>query len=422
MSLRRRRQLALVLVALLAGPAMLRSDTAAGRLEFSDSVKMLDCDPAATAPCFRLKFNIVDADGKPLPAELPAPEKLAESIVVRVGDQPVTPFFAIASDKQTVRGRVALVLIDISGSMKHPLLTGETRFEAAKAGLQSFLDGFQDGIDRVAIVPFESHRVAATIRAAQFVSSKQEALRQVRDLPEPESHNNTGIYTAVSVGIDVLSEELKKQAGRAVSPESMVLLMTDGKNEVLKGDDEDLLDGPSGLQQASAKLRASGLQLIGVGFGDSGDVDETVLRQISTTAYMAKDAAELARVFKVARTLLSNRIRATFISPWADRASLAGRTLQISVRLKLANGQELLSNQITWATPQMGIPPFWGVCEKDEKDALYSRVPLTETGFMSVLRPVLVFLGLGCLLLILWFWIPRLVWSDQYIGAVPTKR
>jgi hypothetical protein len=158
-----------------------------------------------------------------------------------------------------------------------------------------------------------------------------------------------------------------------------------------------------------------------VGFGDPKEIDETALRQLSTRYYMTADAAKLASIFNVARTLLSSRIQATFASPWPDRASLAGKTLRISVRLKLASGQELGSEPKVWATPQIGVPLYEGHCDIDELKALYQRGP-TSNGWISVLRPVLVFVGLGALLLILWFWIPRLVWPEQYIGVVPTKR
>jgi Ca-activated chloride channel family protein len=306
--------------------------------------------------------------------------------------------------------------------MNSRIATGQTRFEAAKAALSSFLDGFQDGIDRVAIVPFESHDVESTIRAAHFASTKQEALQQVQALPVPQARNNTGLYSAVDTGIDVFAQELAKRGKDTAPPEALMVLMTDGKNEVFKGDDAGLLDGPAGLQRAASKVLSSGVQVIGVGFGDPKDIDEVALRQLSSKYYMTADLANLTKVFAVARTLLSSRIQATFSSPWPDRASLAGKTLHVSVRLKLASGQQLVSDQNTWATPQMGVPLYESHCETDEMKALYQHNAPTENGWISVLRPVLVFVGMGVLLLILWFWIPRLVWADQYIGVVPDKR
>jgi hypothetical protein len=400
------------------------SQNLSGRLEFSDSVRMVNCDPAATAPCFRLRFNIVDAQGAPLPAELPPPDKLAANITVRANDLAISPFFAVAGggEARAVRGRVALVLVDISGSMNRVLPGGGSRFDGAKAALSSFLDGFENGTDQVAVVPFESHDVESTIRRAPFASSKEDALRQVQSLPVPQSHNNTGLYSAVNVGLDVLADQLKRRAASAGAPEAMLLVMTDGTNEVLKGDDAGLLEGPQGLDQVANKVIASGLQVIGVGFGDPTEIDETALRRLSTRHYMAGNAASLTRIFTFARTLLSSRIQATFTSPWADRASLAGQTLRISVQLKLPTGQQLSSDVKTWATPQMGVPLFEGRCDADEMKALVQGAGPVSNGWISVLRPVLVFTGLGVLLLVMWFGVPRLVWPEQHIGVVPTRR
>ena len=75
------------------------------------------------------------------------------------------------------------MLIDISGSMNRPVATGQTRFEAAKAAISSFLEGFQDGVDRVAVVPFESHHVESTIRSARFATTP--GRRPLQQHPSP---------------------------------------------------------------------------------------------------------------------------------------------------------------------------------------------------------------------------------------------
>src|SRR5207302_2769723 len=41
-----------------------------------------------------------------------------------------------------------------------------------------------------------------------------------------------------------------------------------------------------------------------------------------------------------------------------------------------------------------------------------------EAGWLELLRPIFVFLGLGIILLIAWFWIPRLIWPGQYMGSI----
>jgi len=411
-----------VLLAALVLPSRMLAQSPGGKLDFSDNIRMVTCDPVSSIPCFRLKFNVVDAQGAPLAVQLPAPDKLADSITVQVDQQDVTPFYAVASaDAQAVRGRVAIVLVDISGSMNRVLPTGETRFAAAKAALSQFLQGFQDGTDQVAIVAFESHNVEPTIRAAHFATSKAQALQQVDALPAPQPRNNTGLYSAVAIGLDVLSGQMKNATSKYGAPEAMLIVMTDGTNEVLRGDDPGLLAGPAGLDEVTQKVEASGIQTIAVGFGDRKEIDEEALRRIGTKYYMEDNSADLKKIFSFARTLLSNRIQATFQSPWPDRASLAGRTLQVGIQLKLPNGQVLASDNKPWSTPQIGVPIFEGKCEAAEMKALLQeKVTPTGNSWMSTLRPVLVFLGMGTLLLILWAWAPRLIWADQYIGITPT--
>ena len=95
---------------------------------------------------------------------------------VSIDGQPVTPFYASAGGEQLkVRPRLALILLDISGSMNLRLASGQTRFEAAKASIAQFLADFQDGVDRVAVVPFESHHVEAGVRGAVFANAREQA-------------------------------------------------------------------------------------------------------------------------------------------------------------------------------------------------------------------------------------------------------
>ena len=69
----------------------------------------------------------------------------------------------------------------------------------------------------------------------------------------------------------------------------------------------------------------------------------------------------------------------------------------------------------------MGIPTFEGQCDSQELSAAL-QVPAVEGSWFTLLRPVLVFVGLGTALLVLWFWVPRLVWPEQYIGSFVTQR
>src|SRR5262249_32165523 len=150
-----------------------------------------------------------------------------------------------------------------------------------------------DGVDEVAIAPFESHDVSATIHAASFAHSKEQALAQVRSIPEPGKHNNTALYSAVSYGLDVLADRVRtlQSNGSAPTPETMLVVMTDGKNEVLAGDDAGLLSGAEGLNEVAGKVSASRLQVMGIGFGERRNIDVAALQRMSTDPpLMAADA------------------------------------------------------------------------------------------------------------------------------------
>lgn len=412
-----------VLTALLGviglGPVVNVCEAQTGRLEFADRIRLVSCNPALRKPCFRLKFNVVDDQGAPLNLNLPPNQDLSKQMTVTVDNLPFPPFFAVAQSgsANAVRGRVALILVDISGSMNKVLTSGRTRFQTAQEALQEFLQGFDPSVDHVAIVPFESHNVAETINTAQFASSKPDALAEIEALPDPQPKNNTALYSAVELGLRVLAKEAASLPG---SPETLLVVMTDGKNEVFKGDDDGLLDGSEGLNQAGNAVQASGIQVIGIGFGDPGSIDETALRQLSTKYYMAEDLSKLSQVFVIARMLLSNRLVATVAAPWDDRSSLEGRTIPIKAELAVPGGARLESPVVSWAAPQMGVPTFDGKCDGRELQAALQLTP-SSNGLLTTLRPILVFFGLGTLLLVLWFWVPRLIWPERYLGTFQTR-
>jgi Mg-chelatase subunit ChlD len=392
------------------------------KLQYAESPRLLDCTLAAeSAPSFRIKLNVVDAQGSPAGAQLPPPGRLAEAIRISIDGQPVTPFYASAAGGEYKgRPRLAVILLDISGSMNLRLASGQTRFEAAKASVAQFVADFQDGIDRVAVVPFESHHVEAGISSAVFANTREQALAQVDAVPLPASRNNTALYSAIQIGVDVLSREAPKHPAGGEAPETLLIVMTDGKNEVYRGDDPGLLDGPAGMAQASRAVRSSGIQVLGIGFGDRAGIDEQALRALSTKMYMAGDAEQLKRIFAEARTLLNSRVIATFQSPWNDRASLAGRTLAIRTDIRLPDGTTLASEPVTWSPPQINQPVYEGECSEAERAALFDKTTPTGPHWMTILRPLLVFLGFGSVLIVLWFWVPRLAWPEQYVGIVPT--
>lgn len=391
--------------------------TAVPHLEFAEGVRLVSCDPASEVPCFRMRLNVVDEKGAPAGVVLPPIDTLARSLTVNAAGEEITPFYASAPSGPSgkhLRRRIALVLIDVSGSMNLRISLGRTRFSAARAAAETFVNGFQDRVDSVAVVPFASRNVVSTIRNAQFAGTAEDLHRQVQALPIPESRNNTALYSAVDAGIDTL-KEAARNAGN--DPQLLLLVMTDGKNDVQRGDDAGLLDGAQGLALAARKVKESGIQAIGVGFGDRGSIDEIAMRQITTQTYIVDNADDLVRVFSIARELLNDRIEATFTSPWRDRASLAGQSIAITASLRLPDGRVLPSKVATWTAPNIGVPAYEAKCSAEESQAVLRTAEAAENnGWFAIIRTALVFLGYAILFFLLWFWAPRLIWPDRYLG------
>ena len=88
----------------------------------------------------------------------------------------------------------------------------------------------------------------------------------------------------------------------------------------------------------------------------------------------------------------------------------------------LPNRLRLDSNEAVFGTPQMGLPLFSGKAGVEELAALNAQMKSNEVGWLTLLRPVFVFLGLGGMLVVAWFWVPRLVWPGQYIGSMAAMR
>ena len=175
------RRLAGLFFAISSLPGLAHAQASDARLDFAGNMRMLTCDPVSPIPCFRMQLNVVDAQGHPVGVQFPEPSKLAGSMHIRIDNQDLVPFFAAAEHGTSpVQDRLAMVLIDISGSMNRRLSTGRTRFESARSAVDDFVQQFQNGSDEVAIVPFESHHVADAIREAHFAITQQDAFAEKR--------------------------------------------------------------------------------------------------------------------------------------------------------------------------------------------------------------------------------------------------
>jgi Ca-activated chloride channel family protein len=169
------------------------------------------------------------------------------------------------------------------------------------------------------------------------------------------------------------------------------------------------------------------IEVKAIGVGDPQDpqeVDQPTLGQISNAFLFCTDAEQLKKAFAgPPAPPVSQGLRATVTSPWPDRAWLAARTVHFRASLTLPTGKPLESEDVSWSAPAVGTPLFEGRCDTAEESALIEGGKVTATaGWVSTLRPVIVFIGFTIALLMLWFWVPRLVWRDRYGQAFQPQR
>ena len=72
-------------------------------------------------------------------------------------------------------------------------------------------------------------------------------------------------------------------------------------------------------------------------------------------------------------------------------------------------------------TPATNSPVFQRKASPEELRALIGIHPAPTAGWSIVLVHGLLYLSAAALLLMLWFWLPRLIWGDRYSGAVPQR-
>jgi hypothetical protein len=319
-----------------------------------------------------------------------------------------------------------LMVLDISGSMNQPAPNSTSRFSALQEAVAKYLEGMQEGTDRIAIVPFESHNVVSTIRSAVYVTTKADAMSQLRALPTPSAKNNTALYQAVFSGVDSLQTEistLQREGHGAQTVQPHLVVMTDGKNEVMAGDDPQLLNGDLGLQQAAAQVQASHLDVIGIGFGDRASIDIAAMHRLSKRFFYASDAGELLAALHSSRSASSHEIQIMWLLPVSSRLALLGRDFALTPELRTPATGALTGEPFRWIAPATNAPSYDRKAMAPELQALIQVHPPTDSGWTSVVIYSLLFLAAAAVVLMLWYWVPRLIWGDRYVGPVqPTKR
>ncbi|HEY0155218.1 MAG TPA: vWA domain-containing protein, partial [Longimicrobium sp.] len=207
--------------------------------------ELVRCAEGRSVPCFRTRVDLTPA----------AAQELGTGDSARWrGSAGAVPFHEV--DVRTVadaaRPLVLLVLFDVSGSM-----AGEG-MQQTRSALRAFLRGL--GGSEVAVAPFGSRDVTAAIRGARF-GTPAEAEIGMDGLPPPAG--NTGLYSAVATGAEVLAARLRSAPKGA---QGVLLVLTDGRNDVgHPGDEPGLLAGPEGRERAVDAVRGAGVPVWMVG-------------------------------------------------------------------------------------------------------------------------------------------------------------
>jgi Mg-chelatase subunit ChlD len=389
------------------------------QLRLAGPVHLLQREPGEPTPFFRMELMIVDEHQTPVAIEWPkGQEELKKAVEVSVkGHGTARPFY-VETPKATAQaeaiGRDLMLVIDISGSMTRRLADGRSKYEAAKEAVNRFLQHFRDGVDRISIVPFESHQVAARIKAGRFVSTKAEARQQLEELPRPREPHNTALYSATMAGLEML------ESRRASNPSQQfqLIILTDGKNDVSFGDDPGLLDGYRGLEAVVLKARETKIPIYTVGFGKPRDLDEDSLRTMAwpsaSNYFPAPDAERLEQAleaFKVVPRGLIDRLRITFATGHQDWSTL--KALTFMGRFKQPDGRWIESAEIPWYCRPMTACPPEGTLTATEIRALLETGPMGngKTFREIVLRRLGVLVLFSGGLAALWFVPGRLLWT-----------
>lgn len=281
------------------GSSMAASD----RLAIAERPRLMRVTDSSEAPAFLVQLTPLDDRGLPTP--VPMISTAAARQAVRVSEAG-TPLDVCYVSLGTLPRRLGLILVDVSGSMLEAAGGGPRKIDVVKRAARRFAGTFEDGLDRMAIVPFHSRGVSAGVRGATFLTTRDDVLGAIDSIPEPSS-GNTALYTAVIEAIARLEREHAEKEAEEV--QRLLIVLTDGRNDVRRGDDPDL---ETKLETAAAIASASGLQIITIGFGRPDNLNETALRDLASPSianYLPAERPEqVLQAFERARALQINRL------------------------------------------------------------------------------------------------------------------
>jgi Mg-chelatase subunit ChlD len=379
------------------------------RLSISNT-QLIHCTPGGAsspgwnAPCFRFSVNVLDDQG-----DIAAVPSGFKPKVVQTRPNPNEWSVLLTRDtKGQIAGqrkRYVLVLFDISGSMKDMTAAKVSKFEAAKRAADNVLSIFTPGTDFIAVVPFDSQHVVDRVRAARFADTTQAARQQVSQLPQP-TDGNTGLYSAVIQGLDVLQQVDRES-------EKVLMVMTDGMNDVdHPGDDQGL---ERNIQPALDKVKSTGIAVFTVGFGQPGAIDENALRSLASDRsnfYPAANTDSLHRVLRVAVDRIVNSFQVTTTIKDAQSFEALGRR---TFRLRIESGGKTLdSDERDFIPPAFGTPSTELAADEDEAKAyiLFITPPPNNRPIWQILT----FVFYALVITVMWVFLPKVVWPADAVS------
>ena len=407
------RRAALVILAAVALPSVLHAQAA--RLVVGARPQLVECRDST---CMSFDVHATDAQGRTVPLSD------TEQFQVHLkGHQlrnvyPRLHKFDVAGDKRGDDApvpRVWLVLFDVSGSMNQSVAppAPRTRFQEAIGQLPVLYQNFRDNIDQMAIAPFSSVGVADGIRQAFFETTKSGIQRRIMSIATPHSKNNTGLYSAVVEGLNVLQP--KKKSGARVT----LVVFTDGENDVVTQPSDKNLLGNHELDTVRKAAADVGVTIYAVGFGAGPRMfNEQALRQIAypdAENYLdAKDPSRLSAAFSRIADVGNTFVRLVAGPLQYRREDLMGECLEFEIRAGRLTGR---SPQ--WCAPSLGAPSYERDLTPQEKGHIAKSFIFDAAFIPPQLFRLLVVVTYGGVLLVLWFGLPRLIWPERYAPKPP---
>ncbi|MFC2173195.1 VWA domain-containing protein [Acidobacteriota bacterium] len=422
----------------------------------TEKVMMLRWETMDETPYYRIKLDVMDPSGDPVNIDTQGYENKAFKYVeiLDVSDEVVRDFKLMGADVDTEaligRGKAkrfitldalfpgatgetkripneTLLLFDTSGSMniKMSQFDDRRRFDVAKEAVKKLLEReFEDGVDSIAIAPFESHEVKTTIDQADFTTSKYQAIRTIDSfrLEGDKSKRNTALYCAAAHALD----KLKKRRDANQSRNYALIIMTDGKNEIWVAERDsrgrmhydDPVCVPDTLKSFIDDADRTKIQIFTVGFGPGSD--EVALRQmrwpkdIMSNFILARGADDLKIAFKTIRTMQARTIQVIFKTDDNDFARIKEKNF--IVRLKSPEDKIIAQSGILeWHSKSVTAGSFDGDLSDEEKKRIKENEGGTgrrdgDIGIRRfVIKRLLILVLFSAIIAIFWVGVPMFV-------------